>query len=265
MGQLIKISLLVLFVFSFIFFSGLASAVQPSGANITNIGVSQTAPSSQAGSVPAQAGNVTELNLFGYTSTQAWQGYFGNVTGTIQLGDANGNVLYNWSDVSPTGEVYASTNSTIYWTNIQCFNYTATGTFANENGNGGTTNLYGTNLSLLQNEFGINSTDVDSVNNTFNLIGGSTHKQFYTANQQFTAGECQNTNIYDNTGAGESNKFAELLLYEPQSKSVVFTSLLNQNVLGFDNRTHDFEMLVLDNGHETDVSTTNYYFYVELQ
>ena len=54
-------------------------------------------------------------------------------------------------------------------------------------------------------------------------------------------------------------------MYEPQSSSVIFTSLLNENVFGFDNNPHDFEMLVLENGHLTDTSVTPYYFWVELE
>ena len=53
-------------------------------------------------------------------------------------------------------------------------------------------------------------------------------------------------------------------MYEPTTYSVVFASLLNENVLGFDNNPHDFEMLVLENGHGTDTSPTTYYFYAAI-
>ncbi|MCX6750028.1 MAG: hypothetical protein NTZ83_01070, partial [Candidatus Pacearchaeota archaeon] len=61
------------------------------------------------------------------------------------------------------------------------------------------------------------------------------------------------------------NKFEEVILYEPTTYSVVFASLLNENVLGFNNNPYDFEMLVLENGHLTDTSPTTYYFWVELE
>ena len=205
------------------------------------------------------------LTVFGYSTTQTWQGYFGNVSGTIQLADSNDNVLYNWSLASPQGEIYASTNATLLWTNIQCLNFTASGTYTNEAGNGGTTNLYGINLTGLEDRFNINSTDVDGVNETFTLTGAGTHNLFYTASQQFSEGECRNTRVYDDAGIGVDNSFEEALLYEPTTGSVVFTSLLNRDLLGFDNITHDFEMLVLEDGHGTDVSTTPYYFFVELE
>ena len=85
---------------------------------------------------------MTEINIFGYSPTQSWQGYFGNISGTVQLADSGDNVMYNWSLASPQGEIYASTSNSINWANVQCFNYTASATHADESGNGGTTNLY---------------------------------------------------------------------------------------------------------------------------
>jgi hypothetical protein len=236
----------------------------PSGANVSKLN-STTAPLDSAGSAAAQAGNVSEINIFGYSSTQAWQGYFGNVTGVIQLADSNDNVLYNWTQASPQGEIYASTNQTIYWNNVQCFNFTSTGSYASESGNGGTTSLYGTNITQLESLFGIVPEDVDGVDDTFNLYGPGTHNLFYTSNQQFSEGECRSTRAYDGSGAGVDNNFEEVLLYEPQSASVIFASLLDQDLAGFDGRSHDFEMLVLENGHGVDTQSTTYYFYVELQ
>jgi hypothetical protein len=259
-----KLMFSLFFFLIFVLMINSVFAIQPNGANVTK-GESSTAPVSSAGSAPAQAGNVSELNVFGYSTTQTWQGYFGNVTGTIQLANSGNKVLYNWSQASPSGEVYASTNQTIYWTNIQCFNFSATGAYNNENGNGGTTSLYGTNLSQLESQFNINDSDVDGVNETFSFYGAGTHNTFFTASKQFTEGQCRSTRVYDNTGTGINDKFEEVLLYEPQSTSIIFTSLLNKDAMGFDDRTHDFEMLVLEDGHGSDTSTTPYYFYVELQ
>jgi len=245
-----------------------ALALGPNGANVTNWGTT-TAPADVAASDGALAGNVTSLDLWSHTTTQSWQGYFGNVTGTVQLADVDKNVMYNWTQASPRGEVYASTNQTIYWGNIQCFNFTATGTYDNEAALGGTTSNYGTNQSQLQAQYGISNNvtnyDVDAVNETFYLKGPGTHQLFYTANKQFSEGQCQNTRVFDATGKGVATNFEEVLQYEPTTASVVFTSILNRDVPGFDSRTHDFEMLVLENGHGTDVSTTTYYFFVELQ
>ena len=238
-------------------------ASQPYGAGVTEER-SETAPIDSAGNDSAIAGNVSELTIKSYTTTQSWQGYFGNVSGVIQLADANDKVMYNWSQTSPTGEVYSSTNGTgIQWANIQCFNFTAMGNYTAESGTGGTTNLYGTNLSQLESAFNVAWDDVDGVDETFTLIG-SGHDLFYTANKQFDIGECRNTRIYNASGVGGDGQFEEVLLYEPVTTSVIFASILDENVLGFDSASHDFEMLVLEDGHGTDTSVTVYYFYAEL-
>jgi hypothetical protein len=243
----------------------LVSAAEPFGASVTP-GNSTRAPQDTPQSVEAQAGNVTELNIFGYTVTQSWQGYFGNISGTIILADGGDHVMYDWGVVSPEGEVYASVNDSINWVYTQCLNFTAAGTFGSDTGQAGATSLYGKNLTQLEDEFGLNYDDVDSVNNTFHLLGDGSHDVFYTNNLQFDDHECQSTRIYDNTGEGAAGKFQEVILYEPVSASVIFTSILDEeSPLGFDNSSHDFEMLVLENGHGNNTATTTYFFYVELQ
>jgi len=254
-----------LFLFICIFQAVLIIAITPSGGSVNELN-STTAAADTAGSHEAIAGNVTELNIQGYSTTQTWQGYFGNVTGTIQLADASDNVLYNWSLANPQGEVYASTNESISWTNVQCLNFTSTGTYTDESGNGGTTNLDGTNLTILESQYNVNASAVDGVDETFTLLGGASHDLFYTANQQFSEGECRSTRVFGDSGEGVSDEFEEVLMYEPTTQSVIFASLLEPgNVLGFNNNDYDFEMLVLEDGHLSDTSSTTYYFFVELE
>ena len=239
-------------------------AVEPFGATLTEIGNETSTPDSPE-SVAAIAGNVTELNIQGYSVTQSWQGYYGNVTGTIQLADSLDNILYNWTLASPQGEIYASTNNSIDWAYTQCFNFTADGTYASDTGNAGTTSQFGANLSYLESLYGMESDDVDGINETFNLNGAGTHDQFYTNNLEFSEGECQSTRLFSNAGLGENDKFEEVLLYEPTTSSVIYASILDEDVLGFDGNTHDFEMMVPEDGHGVDTSVTTYYFYVELE
>ncbi|NCN86654.1 hypothetical protein GW932_02380 [archaeon] len=228
---------LVLFSISFTF------AVQPFGAETLNVVSSTSSPVTPAASAEAQAGNVTELNIFGVSVTQTWQGYFGNVSGTLQLADSSDNIMYNWSLADPEGEVYASRLSSVNWENIQCFNWSENGTW-------------------LESDFGISPGDVDGVNETFSY--DNLHDLFFTNQHQFNEGECMSTYIYDNSSSSVDNHFEEVLLWD--GTDVVFTSLLEeQSVNGFDGKDHDFEMLVLEDGHETDVDVTTYYFYVELQ
>src|SRR3972149_2113802 len=59
-------------------------------------------------SLDAFAGNVTQISLTAESQTKAWQGYFGNISGTIVLEDNFGFTFYDWADAEPKGEIYAS-------------------------------------------------------------------------------------------------------------------------------------------------------------
>jgi hypothetical protein len=215
-------------------------AVTPTGASVSP-GVSSAGGAGSPQSNNATAGNVTELTISGVSNTQSWQGYYGNVTGVLRLANSAGNQMYNWSLASPSGEVYASTSDDVTWSSIECFNYTADGT-------------------TLEASFNISVNDTDGVNETFTT--GNGHDAFYTNNIAFTSGQCMSTQIFDSTGAGVNDHFEEVLLWD--GANIVFTALLEKDVSGFDSNYHDFEMLVLENGHGTDTSPTAYYFYAEL-
>lgn len=241
---------IVLGVFLFAF----VSAVEPFGANVVNLSSTRANPDA-AGNATAIAGNVTELEISGYSITQSWQGYFGNVTGTIMLADNADNVMYNWSLASPEGEIYASTNGSISWADVKCLEAER-----------------GTYFEGLEAEFGIAYDDVDGVNETFSTDGshesgfGLAHDLFYTNNIEFAAGSCASTHIFAANQNATDSTFQEVLMYETSTASVIFASILDEeSPLGFDGRAHDFEMLVLENGHGTDIDTTTYFFWVELE
>ena len=192
---------------------------------------------------PAQAGNVTEINLNANAITQTWQGYFGNITGTIVLGDSNNKTFYDWSLASPNGEIYATRkSSTPVWASIACASQTQ--------------------VEAEDTALSADSTDADSVNNTFS--NSTAFSTFFvgTAAINQSSQNCWATHTYNDTGA-QSTDFAEVLLYD--SADIVYTGLLSQDQMGFDGRTHDFQMLVGENGHAGDSSTTPYYFYLELE
>jgi len=228
-----------------VFFAGLALA-DVNGASSVTPGTSERGSATDAGNASAYAGNITELTIDGISITQSWQGYFGNVSGVIELADASGDVMYNWSLASPQGEIYASTNSSVTWSGIACFNFT------------GTTQ----NLTNLESTFNIDSGDADGVNETFSV--GNNHNAFTTGTSSFTLGECPSTQVYDSSGQGVDDNFEEVLLVD-SFDNVVFTSLLEQDLSGFDGNAHDFEMLVLEDGHSGNTATTTYFFYVELE
>ncbi len=197
----------------------------------------------------AFAGNVTELNVASVAITQTWAGYYGNVTGTITLDDSAGKTMFDWVLASPKGEIFAVNSSTTPdWNNIDCFNFTA-----DENE---------VNLTQLETVLGLDSTDMDGVDETFDE---TTHPEFYVGEKTIIANTCSGTNIYDESEA-QSADFRQVLLYDTTNNNMVYTALLEEaDALGFDNEYHDFQMLVGEDGHDADVAITDYYFYVELE
>jgi len=220
---------------------GLVSA-EPNGVNHTTES-DTSAAADPAEAANATAGNVTELTITGYSNTQAWQGFYGNVSGVIQLADSSRNILYNWSLASPQGEIYATNATSVSWGSIACINWTDNGTY-------------------FENMFGIGANDVDGINETFS--DSNSHEEFFTGSTQFSAGDCMTAFVFDSTQSATDNNFEEALLVSGGT-DLVFASLLEDSTSGFDGRAHDFEMLVLDNGHNGDTSPTTYYFYAELE
>lgn len=256
---------LFLSILGFVCLLGYSSA-QPAGGSIVFGNSSGAILENVTGNDSrAYSGNITELLVYGFSNTQSWQGYYGNVSGgMVQLADANNNVLYNWSSVSTQGEIYSSINSTIAWNNVQCFNFTANGTIQTAGESAGGTSLAGLNVSQIESMYNILPTDGDGLDETFKLGDPIAHRTFYTSNLNFSDGECPSTAIFDSTGTSVDGNFEEVLLYDSSTASLIFTSLLEDSVGGFNLGSQDFEMLVLEDGHLGDVDTTTYYFYVEI-
>jgi len=173
--------------------------------------------------------------------SQRWQGYYGNVSGAIQLANSNGNILYNWSIATVGGEIYvANVSSGLQWNSIACFD------------------LY-TNSTVMETNFNVSSSAVDGLNETFNL---NDHTGFTTAGTNFVSGACNNTKLFNNAGVGA---FDEVLLSDGTHQNLVYAALLKTDLTGFDGSTHDFEMIVLENGASGAGTATTYYFYAELE
>ena len=207
---------------------------------------SQTTDSGLA--VPAQAGNVSQLIINDTRTTTHWQGYYGRITGTIKLDDAKNETLFDWQLANPVGEVYASNFSTVSWANITCVNFTS-----NISGSGTRSKL---NASILEDAFNISYTETDGINETFNwtyassfAVGSTTIDSTYNCPLVYT---------YVNN-ASQQAKFKEVLLTD--NVSAVFTSLLEQDQVGFEGSQWDFQMLVPENSGG---GTTDFYFFVEL-
>jgi len=226
----------------------------------------------------ALAGNVSELDFNASSTTRTYQGYYGNITGLIVLGDSSNNTLYDWYQASPQGEIYAVRSGTLpTWSAVTCASQLE---------------LQSEDLRLVVNE----SVDVDSVNRTF-VVGGSadqktryptadlSHPQFWVANQSIIENTCPVATMY-NSSYEPSTYFKEVLLSDnnpahtpvtPGTSTegfVIYTAIIAHTLNpfeesdGFNFRTHDFEMIVGENGHGADIGatahTSTYWFYVEL-
>lgn len=224
----------------------------------------------------ALAGNVSELNFNASTITRTYQGFVGNVTGIIVLGDVNNNTLYDWSLASPQGEIYAVRSVTVpTWEQVTC---ASQGEIQSED------------LRLIVNE----TIDEDAVNRTF-VVGGApdqllrhptsdfSHPQFWVANQSVAASDCAVATLYNSTYQPSAD-FKEVLLSDnvnvpvtPGSSTegfVIYTAIISHTINpfgdsdGFDGRYYDFEMLVGEDGHGAETgstgTTSTYWFYLEL-
>ena len=207
---------------------------------------------------PNKAGGfIFTVNLNSVQQNSRWKAYVGNVTGTLTLDDASSYTIYDWAiTTSLTGEVYATRASgSINWTNINC-------SYAN---------------TTTAEQFALNHTSnpIDNISRTFNKTDNS---GFYVGNVQIYASTCPTTNIYVNDSSPTNDNFEEVLLYDggpiynlssyPTGfGNVVYTTIIEENADGYRgqvNETYDFQMIVPEVALSDWVSSTAYYFYVEL-
>ncbi|MEA2036792.1 MAG: hypothetical protein U9O94_04750, partial [Nanoarchaeota archaeon] len=106
----------------------------------------------------------------------------------------------------------------------------------------------------LEGAFNMSSGDKDGFDETFT---GYTNISIGTKDLTM----CPSTNMYVNNAT--SNFWNETLLQENIStKTVIFATEVENDRVGFNGKTWDFQMIVADNG-DIDAPTT-YQFYVEL-
>ena len=239
------------------------SSSVPTGPDTLTVSDSSRPTADTIPSIDAEAGNVTALLVTDERTTEAWQAYYGNITGTIVLDDANNVTFYDWALPNPTGEIYAANSSaTVTWAKVYCMN------LSHKRGVNGTI-VYNINMSQIELNFGINNSlggtadDLDGLNETFNgtYIDATGFKVGSITID--TADGCSYAAMY--TDQGPDSNWQELLLTD--NSSLIFTSIIRENADMYKTGTEpaDFQMLVLENGHTgSEDTTTSYYFYVEL-
>lgn len=201
--------------------------------------------------INAEAGNVTELTINHSKVTDGWQGYYGNVSGTIVLDDALNNSMYTWELVNPEGEVYATRDSDgISWTSGNIICAMSAHVEAEET-------ALNFNLGTGQ--------DVDGINETFDK---GTHPGFNVSSQGFDADACNYTvSTYVDDASDSNRAFNETLLYSTSDTSLIYAAMLypgGSDGFKSGDTNYDFQMLVAEDGHDGDTSVTDYYFYVEI-
>ena len=188
--------------------------------------------------VDAQAGNVTELSINARSISRFWAGYYGNISGTIVLANANNNSLYEWNATNPQGEIYASRNDSLQWVSVGCADETM----------------------ISQEESDMNmGTSPERINLTFQY---QSHPEFFVGSNQINSNTCRSTNLYNSTGF-QTESFFQVLLME--GSSAIYTTILSPETIGFDGNTYDFQMIVPEDGSDGNTDTTTYYFYVEIE
>ena len=162
------------------------------------------------------------------------------MSGSFTLDDSSGSTIYDWSIATVGGEVYATRNSsTIVWTTVGCAN---------------TSNLESENSAL-----GHSSAD-DNITATFS---GSTHVEFFVGAVNISQNSCPTLNTYVGNSSQDSS-FEEIALYESTGGNLVYATILEDDVVGFDGDVYDFQMIVPEVGTPGFSGSTAYYLYVEL-
>ncbi len=198
-------------------------------------------PSSQV--VDAYAGNATELLLTHEQISQGWQGYYGNISGNIILDNSDNQTLYAWP-LSPAGEVYAVWNaSTPTWNSLVCLDHG--------------------NMTYEANIFNTLPSYTDNFTNTFNI--SMSHPKFNLSDNHIPQNSCNfSIWLHVNEAYPSSSSFNETLLFDPVLNITVYTALVNNDVTGFDGGTWDFEIIVPEDGWNSNEDALTYYFYIEL-
>jgi len=202
-------------------------------------------------------------------NVSAWQKYYGNVSGNLNLRDQVGNSFTNWSWEGLQGNVFISNIPSLNFSNLQALGRKKDGGIAQNNfskadellnmtpGNNNATGFLYNNITQLYSPNGNtprNSTDFTVFGRTINnvSIANSTNTTNYNSveNSTFITGILWDT-TKDN-GDGD---------YGDDGEELVFIAKTNFGKIGLGNSTHDYETAI----PSIIRSAGNVYFFVELK
>jgi hypothetical protein len=208
-------------------FCGTAFAIgNASGTEQSQSGWSNTSAASV--SIDIEGGNVSNVDLSASTSTARWAGAYGNITGTILLGeDGVSSFMYEWAvSVAELGEVCVSQNVA-----PTCANFAVT------------------TAAEVDTAFGFTSGDDQAVD-------------FFTdASVNLTVSGTTEISTTGATTLGDWEFGAAEFTETPGESDLVFCANISQQADDYKGHAVDFELMFPTTTSEVDT----YYFYIELE
>jgi len=206
-----------------LFGAGIVLAI--SGAAVT-AGTQSRWSGNTSGNVTTEGGNITQVTISAATLTDRWAAFWGNVSGTIVLGNTTKSV-YNWTVTTPSGgDVCVSTNGTMTFTTLSAA--TATG---------------------INTAFALGSA-ADNATNTFTNA---------TCNISFVQGPVNNT--ANTTTTGGFNTCA-ITSGGTAKDNYAFCTALNSTGQNYVGQTVQYQLIVPTNNSVN--ATETYFFYLEI-
>lgn len=227
-----------------VFFAVISAA--PQGPSI--ISISNSTKGSSAGAFfNVSGGYISTININATSQNVRWKAFIGNVTGKLTLDDASGSTIYDWSMSMITGEIYATRNSTTpTWANIKCANRS---------------------LLEMENTQMSHTNPDDNLTKTFNTTAGASHTAFSVGMVSIGANTCPTLNTYK-ANSTQDVDFEEMALSDStnftEGGNIIYSTIIEQDMLGYNNVSYDFQMIVPENGGSTWASSTAYWLYAEL-
>jgi hypothetical protein len=213
----------------------------PDGVSVV-VDANETKTSNSAYTLNTSGGYITTINITATTQNQRWKAFVGQVSGTFTLDDSSGSTIYDWSIATVGGEVYATRNSsTPGWTSITCAD---------------------TDSLEAENALMSHTSADDNITATFD---DTTHDEFFVGSVNITVDTCPTLNTYIGNTTQDSS-FEEVVLTDggAGSSNLIFATIMEEDLEGFDGSDYDFQMIVPENGAQGFSGQTAYYLYVEL-
>lgn len=231
-----KIIVFTILFFSILFLSSLTVAT-PTGPSTINITANETKALTTGQEINISGGIISKVNITASVQNPHWKAFVGWIDGKFTLDDSSGFTIYDWTLSSVGGEVYATRQSgTIEWGTISCADA----------------------AEIITEDTALDHAGQDNITSTF--TPASNGETFVVAGTTIAQNTCSSTHTY--VGGVQTVEFEEVILHD--ETDIIFATILEEDVTGYDGVDYDFQMLVPENANETWTSSTAYYLYVEL-